>query len=123
LECPYSTADVGRTVELGSIHHRQNPGGIFDMKSAAEMTAATQDALIQFLLTGLGICATFAALVETELGLDEQGALEAFNRAVRGSDTIQQLVLKVQDATKRLEIEQRLNLLQARLADLEAAFD
>ena len=79
--------------------------------------------LIQFLLTALAICATFAALAETELGLDEQGALEAFNRAVHGCDTIQKLVLRVQDATKRLEIEQKLDLLQARLADLEAAFD
>jgi hypothetical protein len=94
-----------------------------NMKSAAEMTAATQDALIQFLHTDLAICATFAALVETELGLDEQGAFEAFNRAVRGCDTLQQVMLRVQDETKRLEIEQKLNLLQAKLADLEAAFD
>lgn len=73
--------------------------------------------------TDLADCATFAAIVETELGLDEQGAQEAFNRAVRGSNIIQQLVQRVQDATKRLGIEEKVNLLQARLAGLEAAFD
>jgi hypothetical protein len=59
---------------------------------------------------------------ETELGLDEQGALKAFNRAVRGCNTVHKLVQRVQDVTKRSEIEE-LNLLQARLAGLEAAFD
>jgi hypothetical protein len=70
----------------------------------------------------LAVCETFAAVVETELGLDEQGALKAFNRAVRGCNTVHKLVQRVQDATKRSEIEE-LNLLQARLAGLEAAFD
>jgi hypothetical protein len=93
------------------------------MKSIAEVTAATQHALIQFLHTDLAVCETFAAVVETELGLDEQGALEAFNRAVRGCNTVQKLVERVQDATKRLESEDELNLLQARLAGLETPFD
>ena len=88
------------------------------MKTVAEMTAAMQDALIQFLHTDLAVCATLAAVVETELGLDEQGALEAFTRAARGCETIQQLLQRVQDATKRLEIEAELNLLQAKLAGL-----
>lgn len=92
------------------------------MKSVAEITAATQDALSSF-STQIWRFVRRLPPSETELGLDEQGAQEAFNKARRGCETIEDFVLRVRDATKRLEIEEKLNLLRARLADLEAAFD
>ena len=95
--------------------------GMADQKSTAELVAATQEALIDFLRTDLAMCVTFADLAETELGLDRQGALEAFKRAERGYEIIEQFVMRVQDTTKRQEIEQKMNLLRSRLATLEAS--
>jgi len=93
-----------------------------DLKSTAELKAASQEALINFLLTDLALCSTFAALAGTELGLDRRGAIEAFNNAEREYEIIEQFVMRVQDATKRQEIEQKMNLLRSRLVTLEAAF-
>jgi hypothetical protein len=75
------------------------------------------------LQTDLAICGTFADLAEPELGRDRQCAVKAFNNALRGYDIIEQFVMRVQDATKRQEIERKLVLLQSRLATLEATFD
>jgi hypothetical protein len=94
-----------------------------DLKSSAELMAATQTNLIDFLRADLATCETFAAIAEKELGSDRQHAVQAFNKAVRGCQVIAQFVMKVQDPTPQLEIEQNLALLESRLAILEAAFD
>ncbi len=93
------------------------------LKSPAELMAATQKNLIDFLRADLAMCETFVDIAETELGSDERHSVRAFNKAKRGCEIIEQLVMRVQDPTAQREIEQGLRLLESRLATVEAAFD
>jgi chaperonin cofactor prefoldin len=93
------------------------------LKNSAELMAATQKNLVDFLRTDLAICETLAAVAETELGLNRQHAVQAFNKAVRGCEIVGQFVMKVQESTAQREIEESLTLLESRLATLEAALN
>ncbi len=93
------------------------------LKSSAELMAATQKNLIDFLRADLEICETFLDICATELRSDRQHAVQAFNKAVRGREIIGHFVMKVQDPIAKREIEQNLKSLESRLATLEAAFN
>jgi hypothetical protein len=93
------------------------------LKSADQLKVASQSSLVDFLRTDLDMCSTFSDVAEMELSIDRKRALEAFNKAVRGCETIQQFVIRVQDETKRGEIEQALDVLRTRLTAIQIAFD
>jgi hypothetical protein len=93
------------------------------LKSADELKAASEACLIDFLRTDLALCSTFADVAESELSNGPERALEAFKKAVQGCDIIEQFVGRIQDETKRREIEQNLDLLQSRLTAIQGQFE
>ena len=91
-----------------------------DLKTAAELSAVSQDNLVVFLQTDVETCSTFANIVETELSLDMEHARAAFAKAERGCEVIEHFTARVQDEAQRVQIEQSLTLLRLRLDALEA---
>lgn len=91
-----------------------------DPKGTRDLIAASQAGLIDFLLTDLAMCSTFADVAKIELASDRQHALKALRNAERGCEIIEYFVMRIQDATRRQEIEQKLNLLRSRLTAIKS---
>jgi hypothetical protein len=82
---------------------------VAELKNAAELQAATQQNLVDFLQTDLALCFTFADLTKTELALGDREAAEwVFSKAEQGHATIEHFLTGVQDVAQRREIGQKL---------------
>jgi hypothetical protein len=91
------------------------------LPSLAALHAQAQQNRIEFLKTDLALCFTFADLFETELRMgDMEAAHQLKQKAEHGYDTITRLLVGVDDATEKGQIQQGLNELRVRLDGFEA---
>ena len=91
-----------------------------NLRDAAELHAATQKNLVDFLQTDLALCSTFVGLVKTELDLGaEEAAERVYNKAEQGHATIERFLPRVEDITQRQEIGHKLIDLRSRLDALK----
>jgi hypothetical protein len=88
--------------------------------SLAELHTQAQRKRIEFLKTNLGLCFTFADLLDTELQMEDRDAAQRLReKAEHGHDTIAHLLLGVDEGSEKVQIQQRLNELRARLDGIQ----
>ena len=91
-----------------------------DSTSPSELHAQAEQNRLNFLLTDLALCFTFADLVRTELGLgDREAAQRVLAKAEDGYATIARFLPKVEDAEQQEEIKRKLNDLRTTLDGIQ----
>ena len=89
-------------------------------KPRKEPQVTTERTHYEFLTTDLGVCFTFAKLVEERIRLnDREAAKQALVKAERGYDTIRRFLTDVRNTEHRKEIETKLNQLRTSLDALQ----
>jgi hypothetical protein len=82
----------------------------------SDLSAETQRNRLEFLQADLDLCFTFAALVDTELLMEDRAAaLRAKAKAEEGHATIARFLIGVDDSPQKQAIERGLDKLRTKL--------